>query len=147
MIALAQAGDTATAREIVESLGHMVAFAGSANKLPRAAAAYLAGALADIAAGKDANRVFNLKLKGRSRQSGRYRVPHNAKVLAVDIMNQFIEQGSSIDEAAAEGSNAVNQHVEALTERRKRKPTDPRDSVSPWAVFIQGFARFPACRA
>jgi hypothetical protein len=130
MIALAQAGDTDTAREIVGDLGLIVAIAGSANKLPGAAAAYLARALADIAAGTDANEAFNLKSKGRPRKW-----PHEAKVLAVSIMNQFIERGLSIDDAAAEGSNAVNQYVAALADRLKVNPTD-MDQVTSWRYFI-----------
>jgi hypothetical protein len=143
MIALAEAGDTRVAREVLDELGQMVDYAGHTNKLPRGAAAYLARVLADIAAGKDANKVFNLKSKGRPREW-----PHEAKVLAVDIMNQLIEQGRSIDEAAAEGSVAVNDYVKELAERRrvylrarsqgkgKRGSIDPADLINPWKVFI-----------
>ena len=142
MIALAEAGDTGVAREVAQELGHMVVVAGSTNKLPRNAAAYLARILADIAEGKDANTAFNLKLKGRPREW-----PHVAKVLAVSIMNQYIERGFSIDEAAAEGSNAVNQFVEALAERRrayfqaqksgKKASIDPMDLITDWESFIE----------
>ena len=126
MIAQAQAGDTFVAREIVELLRDLHS---EGRPVPEAAKAYLTGIYDNALAGKDA---FNLKSKGRPREW-----PHDAKVLAVSVMNQFIEQGRSIDDAAAEGSNAVNQIVRGLAERLKRDPIDPRDQVSPWAVFIR----------
>jgi hypothetical protein len=146
MIALANSGDTFAAREIIELLGDLVleskvARPSGAPPLPGAAADYLAAALASIAAGMDANQAFNLKSMSRP---GNW--PHDAKVLAVSIMDQFIENGSSIDEAAAEGSAAVNEYVAGLGKRLqeyqlaqeagKEAAIDPRDLTSPWKVFI-----------
>lgn len=141
-IALAQAGDTFAARDLVVTLRNSVLFSQSRQSpLAAAEAAYLARALTDIAEGMDANRAFNLKSNGPPRKW-----PHAAKVLAVSIMNQFIKEGLSIDHAAAEGSNAVNQFVEALAARRrayfqaqksgKKASIDPMDLITDWNSFI-----------
>jgi len=146
MIALAESGDTYAARDIVEFLGDLVLEAkgssqGNLTRFPDAAATYLANALASIAEGMDANEAFNLKPTVRPRNW-----PHEAKVLAVHIMNQCIENHSTIDDAAAEASAAVNRHVEGLRKRLEehrvaeeagvKTTIDPKDLVSPWKIFI-----------
>jgi hypothetical protein len=146
MITLAKSGDTVAAREIVELLGDLVLESkGSATsngpRFPEAAASYLAEALANIAGGMDADLAFNLKSTDRLPDW-----PDEAKVLAVSIMSQCIENHSTIDDAAAEASAAVNQYVGALRKRLeayelakeagKEATIDPKDLVSPWQVFI-----------
>jgi hypothetical protein len=146
MIALAQSGDTFAAREVVEMLGELISESassgsGSAPQLPAAASSYLVQACAEIAAGMDANLAFNLKPGGRPRKW-----PHEAKVLGVSIMNQCIENHSTIDDAALEASAAVNRYVDALRKRIQEyeiereagmeATIDPKDLVSPWRVFI-----------
>jgi hypothetical protein len=137
MMTRAEAGDLLAAREVVEILAAVVSPTDTYRDphsddpnarvpvpIPDFVRAYLSCALEKIASGVDARDAFHLRKKGGPRQFW----AHRDKVLAVDIMQQLVEQGLVVDEAAREAAAQINDFAKRSVNGRL---------ASPWKKFSE----------
>jgi hypothetical protein len=130
----AEAGDLLAAREVAETLALIVSTANTYRDpsspdglrrivvpVPDFIRDYLSRALLKIASGTDARDAFHLRKRGR-----RQFWAHRDKILAVDIMQQLVEQGAAVNVAVEAAVRSINSTAKKLT---AENPT------SPWKKF------------
>lgn len=127
----AEAGDRVAALEVAETLGLIVSPTNTyrdprfddPNKrlvvpVPDYVREYLSRALLRIASGTDPRDAFYLRKKRGPRPFWAYR----DKVLAVDIMQQLIEQKLAVDKAAGDAAELINKNAKVFTAENPHSP-------------------------
>jgi hypothetical protein len=133
----AEAGDLLAAREVAETLAFVVSSTNTYRDpsspdaarrivvpVPDFVRDYLSRALLQIASGTDARDAFHLRKKKGPRQFW----AHRDKVLAVDIMQQLIEQDQVVDKAAEDAADRINENAKIFT---------AENPLSPWKKFTE----------
>jgi len=127
----AEAGDRLAALDVAETLALIVSPTNTyrdphfddPNKrlvvpVPDFVREYLSRALLRIASGTDPRDAFYLRKKRGPRQFW----AHRDKVLAVDIMQQLVEQGQVVDQAAGDAADLINKNAKVFTAENPHSP-------------------------